>query len=496
MRYDVVIIGAGLGGLECGVLLSRRGKRVCVLEKEHLVGGCLQAYRRGKHDFDTGFHYVGGLDEGQKLHSLFSDLGLCDLPWHRMNRDCFDRIVIDGEAYDYPMGFDNFEQRMTSYFPHEAQGIRQYVTLLREIAEHIGDTAHSLPLFSISAKQWLEERIADRKLIKVLCGASLKMELSPRLPLYTFAQINSSFIQSAYRLKGSGQQVADRLAELIRHNGGEVRVKAKVENLEENDTHITAAILDNGERIEADIFIADIHPAAAMTLLQDSKLVKRIQRNRFARLDNTYGMLTVSLILKGDGIPYNDRNTYVYDGIDDFWNPEQMAQGNAVLITERYEGTDRCHQIDILTPVIWQEVEQWQDTHVMHRGHDYELWKQRRAQKAISLAQNVLFETKKQGTKNKEQRSEASVNDLIDKIYVSSPLTYRDYTATAQGSAYGIRKDCENIMFTLLSPRTAAPNLLLTGQNLNLHGILGTSMTAQMTVEEVEKMEIEKLRNN
>ncbi|HBZ34078.1 MAG TPA: NAD(P)/FAD-dependent oxidoreductase, partial [Bacteroidales bacterium] len=63
-----------------------------------------------------------------------------------------------------------------------------------------------------------------------------------------------------------------------------------------------------------------------------------------------------------------------------------------------------------------------------------------------------------------------------------------DYTATAQGSAYGIRKDCENIMFTLLSPRTAAPNLLLTGQNLNLHGILGTSMTAQMTVEEIEKL--------
>lgn len=69
--------------------------------------------------------------------------------------------------------------------------------------------------------------------------------------------------------------------------------------------------------------------------------------------------------------------------------------------------------------------------------------------------------------------------------WVSTPLTYADYTATEHGSAYGIRKDYNATMFTVLTPKTPVPNVLLTYQNLNLHGILGTSMTAMFTCAEI-----------
>ena len=75
MKYDVIVIGAGLGGLECACLLSQAGRSVLVLEKEHQTGGCLQSYRRRGLDYDTGFHYVGGLGEGQSLHDAFARLG-------------------------------------------------------------------------------------------------------------------------------------------------------------------------------------------------------------------------------------------------------------------------------------------------------------------------------------------------------------------------------------------------------------------------------------
>lgn len=65
MKYDVVVIGSGLGGLECAYILSRAGLRVLVLEQGRQPGGCLQSYRRRGLAYDTGFHYVGGLDEGQ-----------------------------------------------------------------------------------------------------------------------------------------------------------------------------------------------------------------------------------------------------------------------------------------------------------------------------------------------------------------------------------------------------------------------------------------------
>ncbi|NJO92866.1 MAG: NAD(P)-binding protein [Chloroflexia bacterium] len=45
-KYDVVIIGAGLGGLACGSILSQHGYKVCILEQHYQIGGCLQSFKR------------------------------------------------------------------------------------------------------------------------------------------------------------------------------------------------------------------------------------------------------------------------------------------------------------------------------------------------------------------------------------------------------------------------------------------------------------------
>ena len=74
---------------------------------------------------------------------------------------------------------------------------------------------------------------------------------------------------------------------------------------------------------------------------------------------------------------------------------------------------------------------------------------------------------------------------MIQDRYMSTPLTYRDYTLTPYGSAYGVRKDYHNPMMTLLSAKTPIPNLLLTGQSLTLHGLLGVTMSSLFTVAEV-----------
>ena len=73
----------------------------------------------------------------------------------------------------------------------------------------------------------------------------------------------------------------------------------------------------------------------------------------------------------------------------------------------------------------------------------------------------------------------------IDKVYTASPLTYRDYTSIPQGSAYGIVKDCRNPMITLMPAKTRINNLLLTGQNLNVHGCLGTIVSSAVTCSEI-----------
>ena len=73
----------------------------------------------------------------------------------------------------------------------------------------------------------------------------------------------------------------------------------------------------------------------------------------------------------------------------------------------------------------------------------------------------------------------------IEKVYTASPLTYRDYTSTPNGSAYGIIKDCRNPMVTLMPAKTRVSNLLLTGQSLNIHGCLGTTVSSAITCSEI-----------
>ena len=78
------------------------------------------------------------------------------------------------------------------------------------------------------------------------------------------------------------------------------------------------------------------------------------------------------------------------------------------------------------------------------------------------------------------------IEDCIEYAFGASPLTVRDYYGTFEGSMYGYAKDSQNLPLSYIPVRTKVRNLLLTGQNVNLHGICGVPLTAIETVEAVE----------
>jgi all-trans-retinol 13,14-reductase len=109
-HYDAIIIGGGLGGLTSGVMLSKEGLNVCVLEQHSVIGGCLQSFQRNGRVFDTGMHYVGSLSEGQIMHQYFKYLGIIDkLRLQKLDENGFDHFHFpDGTTYCHAMGYDNF----------------------------------------------------------------------------------------------------------------------------------------------------------------------------------------------------------------------------------------------------------------------------------------------------------------------------------------------------------------------------------------------------
>ena len=503
-KYDVVIIGSGLGGLQCGYILSKHGLNVCVLEKNAYPGGCIQSFRRGKDTFDTGFHYVGGLDPGQPLHRLFNYFGLMDLPWCRMDENGFDEVILHEKSYLFATGYERFVEMLSEQFPRQRENLRNYTQFLQKVSDEIfnsfvkknNENRFGTSLFSQSAYQYLTTAIDDPLLRQVLSGASLKMELHPQtLPLYIFAQINSSFIQSAWRLKGGGSQIAETLIRHIEANGGTVRMQSEVKRLIEENGKIAAAEVETrsfkkdasgerriahsgtSERIEADYFIADIHPTLALSLITESKVIRSIYRKRIEKLENSFGMFTVNIALKEHAIPYQNRNIYVYN-TDDVWQyadyrPELVDTCALVSFQIPENNSLYARNIDILTPMYWPEVEQWEGAGQREAG--YRSYKNQKAQAVIRLVSRYI-----PGLQNF-----ADPMNAIERFYTSTSLTYRDYTGTPQGSAYGVRKNCEQLMTTLLSTRTPEPNLFLTGQNLNLHGVLGVSMTSFFTCSEI-----------
>ncbi|MDR1170739.1 MAG: NAD(P)-binding protein, partial [Prevotellaceae bacterium] len=394
MKYDVIIIGSGLGGLECGYILSKKGYKVCILEQNAQIGGCLQTFRRGKSVFDTGFHYVGGLDEGQSLHKLFGYFDLLDLPWHKLDRDAFAEVIIAGNPFFLASGHKRFADTLAVDFPHQRRQLEAYTDFLKQIGDNIfdsftGDFGNST-LFESSAYMFLQQTIDDPLLRNILSGGSQTMELcSNKLPLYVFAQINNSFIQSTWKLKGNGSMIANKLADFIRANDGNIITKAKVSQLIETDGRISAVNYNEEEQISGTYVISNIHPAQTLALIPESRHIRRMYRNRISSIPNTFGIFTVHLQLKESVLPYLNRNIFVYKN-NSIWDceisgkPEETA---SLLINYKvpYKGA-YTDNIDILTPMYWDEVARWSDTAAGKRGDDYEVFKRQKAESCIELA--------------------------------------------------------------------------------------------------------------
>ena len=459
---DVLIIGSGLGGLECGALLAKCGLKVLVLEGSNQPGGCMQSFRRGGLYYDTGLHYVGGLARGQAMHQAFEQIGLMDLPWERMDED-FDHVIIDGRHFAFHQGYEAFVEGLAKDFPHQREALQSYVRRLQII------TAADM---DVCAYEYLQQTFSDELLLNVVSAAAMKTELRREsLPLFNFAHTCSSYIESSWRLRGDGNLLVNKLISIICEAGGEVRTNSRVVRLTETDGHVATAICADGQTYEAGYFISDIHPAVLCQLMEECPSVRKAFRRRMASAENTCGMFTLQLSLKPGALRYFGHNVFVYDKPNVWTMTEENDPAKGVMISARVpeDGTDELRQIDLLTPMPWHECEAWTETKVGRRGDDYKAFCQRKTDQCLTLAEQYI----------------PGLRGMVEQSYTSTPLTYRDYLGSPEGGAFGMRKDCRTSMLSFHSVSTPLSNLLLTGQSIILPGIEGVTMTALETCRKI-----------
>ncbi len=136
--YDVIVVGAGNGGLVAATEVAKAGLKTLLLEKHNLPGGCATSFVRGRFEFEPSLHELCSESSSPKLTSvsdLFRDLGV-DVPL--VYEDTLFRAIVRGEdGYDVVLkaGKEAFLDSMEAAVP----GCRASVEAFLDLIEPIDD---------------------------------------------------------------------------------------------------------------------------------------------------------------------------------------------------------------------------------------------------------------------------------------------------------------------------------------------------------------------
>ena len=500
--FDGGIIGAGLGGLECAVMLARERMSVCVLEKNQQLGGSLQVFSRDKTVFDTGVHYIGGLCPGQNLHRYFSYLGIMDkLKLRRMDMEGFDHISLAGDPIEYPhaQGWTRFAERLVEFFPQERSAITRYCNEVRTVCrrfplynlEYSEEQEWRNESLSVNAEQFIASLTSNTTLRNVLGGSNaLYAGEGKYSPFYVHALVVNTYIESSWRCVDGGSQIAKHLAHNARAAGATIHARKHVTGLDMGPEGVSAVRTADGDSFTCKHMIANIHPRVLLEMIGPGH-VRPAYRSRINALENTISSFTAHLVMKPGAFPYMDHNIYHTD-IDNVWDAVERVDENWpnswMLSTPRTSHTtDHADAVTVMAYMRYGEVAQWADTHNSlvspgERGGDYDAFKRVKVRQLVEAV----------------DRHFPGIASGVRAVHSSSPLTFRDYIGSWEGTMYGIRKDSADAIRTFIPPRTKVPNLLLTGQNINLHGLLGVTVSSVVTCGELlgRRYLLEKIRAN
>ena len=149
MKYDYVIIGAGVSGMSTAIILTKNGFGVALVEKSRKTAPLIRGFTRKGVHFDTGFHHTGSLGDGEALDTLFRYLDLSEqLIKEPFDPDGFDRLHCRRAGFElrFPYGYERIRERLLDTFPEEATAVNEYL-------QAVEDAFNSFPYLKLEPDQ-------------------------------------------------------------------------------------------------------------------------------------------------------------------------------------------------------------------------------------------------------------------------------------------------------------------------------------------------------
>lgn len=479
--FDVIVIGSGMGGLSSAVILAKNGYKVLVLEKNEQYGGALQIYKRNNATFDTGVHYIGALGKGQNLYQYFKYLDILPrVQFHQLDTNGFDVISFDNYNTNYKLaqGFENFCDVLSESFPNERTNIKQYINTIQDICSSVELynievpklNAYYTPYHLIETRSYLQNQFKDPLLAEIIAGNNmLYAGIRNKTPLYVHALVTQSYIQSAWRCKTGGHQIANALLQSLRKHGGIAIRKKEVKKIHLDNGMAQYVETADGETYYAKHIISNITPIKTYDLLSEDVLRKNV-RQKYQNQQRSLGAFTYQAIIKDNVLPYFNYNRYHFTN-QDVWVNDRYNKNiwpeNLMFFTPYSENKRLISAMCVIDESAYNEFSGTYKTvlHNQSRGSAYEDWKYKQSE---IIEQKLI-------TLYPELKGNIVYRDA------ASPLTYRDYLNTPQGSMYGYVKNIDEPYNAYIPTVSKIPNIHFTGQDINLHGILGVTLSAFLT---------------
>jgi phytoene dehydrogenase-like protein len=479
-KYDDIVVGSGISGMTLALLLGLNGHSVLLLEKSSRIGGSMARFYRERIPFDTGFHFTGAFHEDGLLQEMLTVLGIEDMirPIYLTNPSD-NRFVVEAEGaeFDLPPVYQAAIDSMKEYFPNDAGAVDRYFEMVENVCRRSAGMdlrrVTSSPGFVdedyVSLGQVLDELTENQLLKGVLSGFSMCYGVKPaEISFANHCRVSYGLYKSVAMVEDGGE--AFIRAFLKRAAGLEIEVRPAthiVECVDVRDRTVGRLALNTGEEVSFDRCTFTIHPKEILKTLPRQHLTKAFIE-RVSDFEPSLGLFCVYGVVETDdstgaieaGFRPSIRSLFPTSDIDELIDPRHQGDQALVIIRNVVSLDGRKHAVVNACEVSFVEhLDAWKESRLGDRPAAYLEYKEKRVERIRDRVIGAYPEYR----------------DSYRILEAASPLTFRDYLNSPDGSAYGVKQKLGQ--FNVFG-RLPLRHMYAAGQSALLPGIVGSMVSS------------------
>jgi all-trans-retinol 13,14-reductase len=317
-KYEIIIVGSGVGGLVCGCYLAKYGRKVLIVEQNKKVGGYCSSFTRDDYSFDIGIHYCGGIKRGF-LGRILKELNLQELLAFNQIDPTDIVLLPDTKVFFRKNPLDTLDQ-LKKNFPKEKTNIDRFFSLL--LQKDLTSLYSKFKNFSFN--EIINDFFVDASLKKIF--NELSRGVIGAYPRYLPAWIGfmvwrEFFLDPGYYHLGGMGKLTEALSKKFAEYGGVIQCSSKVNKIYTRKNQIKSIFVNNSQLIYSRKVVANIDPFQLAILL--NKPVKSFIREKV--ISPSLSAVVIYLGLKRNFSNGCGISSCLWDLTDDFRKKEHYG---------------------------------------------------------------------------------------------------------------------------------------------------------------------------